>query len=51
MASLTDVALIEKARVHAQNLFELDANLEQPEHKLLAESLGRFWGQVKSDVS
>ena len=51
MASLTDVALIEKARIHAQNLFELDANLEQPEHKLLAESLGRFWGQVKSDVS
>ena len=51
MASLTDVALIEKARVHAQNLFELDANLEQPGHTLLAEALGRFWGEGKSDVS
>ena len=51
MASLTDVALIEKARVHAQNLFELDANLEQPEHTLLAEALGRFWGEGKGDVS
>ncbi len=51
MASLTDVALIEKARVHAQNLFEQDANLEQPEHTLLAEALGRFWGEGKGDVS
>jgi ATP-dependent DNA helicase RecG len=51
MASLTDVALIEKARIHAQNLFDRDANLEQPEHKLLAESLGRFWGEGKGDVS
>ncbi|MBI2757536.1 MAG: ATP-dependent DNA helicase RecG [Chloroflexi bacterium] len=51
MASLTDVALIEKARFHAQNLFELDASLEQPEHTLLAEALGRFWGERKSDVS
>jgi len=51
MASLTDVALIEKARVHAQNLFEQDANLEQSEHRLLAETLGRFWGEGKGDVS
>lgn len=51
MASLTDVALIEKARVHAQNLFEQDANLEQLEHTLLAEALGRFWGEGKGDVS
>ena len=51
MASLTDVVLIEKARLHAQNLFEQDANLEQPEHALLAEALGRYWGEGKSDVS
>jgi len=51
MASLTDVALIEKARTQAQTLFELDADLSQPEHALLAEAFGRFWGTGKGDVS
>jgi ATP-dependent DNA helicase RecG len=51
MASLTDLDLIEKARTHAQNLFEQDAGLEKPEHALLAEALGRFWGNGKGDVS
>lgn len=51
MASITDVKLIEKARVQASAVFEKDADLSQPEHKLLAESLGRFWGEGKGDVS
>jgi len=51
MASLTDIDLIEDARSHAQKLFEKDANLEQPEHALLAEALERFWGDSKGDVS
>jgi ATP-dependent DNA helicase RecG len=51
MASLTDVALIEKARTHAQNLFEQDTALQQPEHFLLAETLERFWSGGKGDVS
>ncbi|MEW6083413.1 MAG: ATP-dependent DNA helicase RecG [Chloroflexota bacterium] len=51
MASITDVKLIEKARVQAQAVFEKDADLSQPEHKLLAEALGRFWGEGKGDVS
>ncbi|HUI88674.1 MAG TPA: ATP-dependent DNA helicase RecG [Anaerolineales bacterium] len=51
MASITDVALIEKARLQAQRLFEVDANLQKPEHSLLAESLQRFWGVSKGDVS
>ncbi len=51
MASITDVKLIEKARAQAQAVFEKDAELSQPEHKLLAESLGRFWGEGKGDVS
>jgi ATP-dependent DNA helicase RecG len=51
MASLTDVKLIEKARTQAQNLFEKDPDLNQPEHALLAEALGRFWGEGKGDVS
>jgi ATP-dependent DNA helicase RecG len=51
MASITDVKLIEKARVQAQTVFEKDADLRQPEHALLAETLGRFWGEGKGDVS
>ena len=50
MASLTDVALIEKARLHAQKMFEIDAELQAPEHALLAEALNRFWGD-KGDRS
>jgi len=51
MASITDLPLIEKARNQAQSLFEKDPNLEMPEHKLLAEALGRFWGKSSGDVS
>ena len=51
LASLMDVMLIEKARRHAQGLFEQDPNLENPEHQPLAAALERFWGGRKSDVS
>jgi ATP-dependent DNA helicase RecG len=51
MASITDVKLIEKARGQAQKLFERDPYLKQPEHALLAEAFGRFWGDGKGDVS
>ncbi|MGC1377759.1 MAG: ATP-dependent DNA helicase RecG [Anaerolineales bacterium] len=50
MASLTDVALIEKARTHAAAIFEKDPELNTPEHALLAETMTRFWGS-KGDVS
>jgi ATP-dependent DNA helicase RecG len=51
MASITDVALIEKARAQAQALFERDPYLQLPEHTLLAEAFERFWGTGKGDVS
>jgi ATP-dependent DNA helicase RecG len=51
MASITDVALIEKAREQAKSLFERDPYLTQPEHALLAEAFGRFWNGTTSDVS
>jgi ATP-dependent DNA helicase RecG len=50
MASLTDIALIEKARDHAQALFTRDPDLKAPEHALLAEAVDRFWGKG-GDVS
>jgi ATP-dependent DNA helicase RecG len=51
MASITDIKLIEKARTHAQKLFETDPTLSQPEHAQLAEAFNRFWGTGKGDVS
>jgi ATP-dependent DNA helicase RecG len=51
MASITDVKLIEKARVQAQNVFDKDPDLTQSDHALLAETLSRFWGEGKGDVS
>jgi ATP-dependent DNA helicase RecG len=51
MASLSDIPLIEKARLQAQALFERDAELREPENQLLAEALQRFWGGGKGDVS
>jgi ATP-dependent DNA helicase RecG len=50
MASLSDVALIEKAREQAQKLFSLDPDLKAPDHALLGEAVQRFWGS-KGDVS
>lgn len=50
MASLTDIALVEKARTFAQSIFETDPDLTQPEHALLAEAVDRFWGKG-GDVS
>ncbi|MDL1944249.1 ATP-dependent DNA helicase RecG [Chloroflexi bacterium CFX2] len=51
MASITDVALIEKAREQAKALFERDPYLTQPEHALLAEAFDRFWKGTAGDVS
>lgn len=51
MASIIDVKLIEKARAQAQTLFDIDPDLSQSGHTLLAETLGRFWGNSKGDVS
>jgi ATP-dependent DNA helicase RecG len=51
MASLSDVALIEKARLEAQGLFERDPDLVDAQHRLLAEALQRFWSGGKGDVS
>jgi ATP-dependent DNA helicase RecG len=51
MASLMDIDLIEKARHHAQKLFEKDPDLTRPEHQHLAEAIERFWKQTTADIS
>jgi hypothetical protein len=44
------VRLIEKARRFAQQCFDSDPDLAQPEHRLLAAAMRRFWGE-KGEVS
>jgi ATP-dependent DNA helicase RecG len=46
LASLTDVHLIEKARRLAHMLFEQDPDIEKTEHRLLSNSLDKFWGNT-----
>ena len=50
-AQLTDVKLIEKARREAHRLFEIDPELQQPDHALLAEELERLWTIEKGEMS
>ncbi len=50
LASLSNVAVLELARTEAQALFKEDPSLGQPEHRLLAEQVSRFW-KDKSDLS
>lgn len=50
VANLTDIHLIEKARRHAQALFEQDPDLSLPQNQSLAEALTRSWGG-RGDIS
>ncbi len=50
-AQLTDVKLIEKARREANRMFDVDPDLSQAEHALLAEELTRFWTIEKGEMS
>jgi ATP-dependent DNA helicase RecG len=52
MASLTDIALVEKARRQAQALFEQDRELKRPENQLIYAEMSRFWGESSGgDIS
>jgi len=50
MANLTDLQIIEKARVAAKTIFEHDPDLTMPEHKNLVSAMKRFW-QEGGDLS
>jgi ATP-dependent DNA helicase RecG len=51
LANLTDILLVEKARRHAQAIFETDPDLKSQEYQLLAQSLKRFWSLGQGDIS
>jgi ATP-dependent DNA helicase RecG len=51
MANLSDVRLIEKARVQAQAVFSKDPELQSNEHLILLQMLNRFWNEGQGDIS
>ena len=51
MAKLSDVSLLEMARIEAIRLFEKDPILKKPEHYLLAKELVRVWPTEGSEWS
>jgi ATP-dependent DNA helicase RecG len=50
-AEITDIKLIEKARREAQAVFSADPTLSQPQHKLIAEDMQRYWSPEKGEMS
>jgi ATP-dependent DNA helicase RecG len=50
LVKLTDTRLLELARNEAQQIFEKDRKLEQPEHRLLAKQVTDFW-KSSTDLS
>jgi ATP-dependent DNA helicase RecG len=50
LVQLSDTKLLELARQEAQQIFEKDPNLEQPQHQTLAQQVQHFWNP-ESDLS
>ncbi len=51
MVSLTDLRLLEEARQAARELLQEDAELEQPEHHLLARRVAEMWEAGEGEAS
>jgi ATP-dependent DNA helicase RecG len=51
LMNITNIYLIEKARRHAQELFNQDPNLELPEHRHIRTNLSQFWTRGQGDIS
>lgn len=51
LADLTDLPLIESARLHAQQLFDVDPDLSDPSLSYLKDRVKSFWKAGKGDIS
>jgi ATP-dependent DNA helicase RecG len=51
LANLMDVFTIEKARQQAQELFQRDPDMIEPENEALSRTFRKFWGMGRGDVS
>ncbi len=51
VARLSDVVVLEEARVVAKDIFKEDPELTLPQNRLLARRLGDFWGKARGDLS
>ncbi len=51
MARLGDTAILARAREAAKQIIAQDAQLEQPQHRLLREHTRRYWAHQRGDLS
>lgn len=51
LANIMDIGLIEKARKHAEAIFEQDSSLEFPEHAEIRRILDQYWKTGTGDIS
>ncbi len=51
LAKITDIRLIKKAQIYAQQVLENDPTLSAPEHKLMRAALDHFWPSAEGDIS
>ena len=51
MASIADLRLLERVREAAARFLEMDPQLEQPEHRLLARRAADLWASGEGEVS
>lgn len=51
LADLTDIKLIEKARIEAQLVFKQDPELKDIKYKVLFSTFRRFWKEGQGDLS
>ena len=51
LASLTDIQLIDQARREAEQLFNQDPELQEPDHTMISNALRIFWGDGRGDIS
>ena len=51
LAKITDIRLIKKAQIYAQQVLENDPTLSAPEHTLMRDALEHFWPSAEGDIS
>jgi ATP-dependent DNA helicase RecG len=51
LAKITDIRLIKKAQIYAQQVLDNDPTLSAPEHQLMREALEHFWPSTEGEIS
>lgn len=51
LAKITDLRLIKKAQIYAQQVLDNDPTLSAPEHQLMRDALEHFWPSAEGEIS